>query len=61
MKKSALLYTLALFLGVKTTFAQNQAAATPQSKPIALTGATIHTAAGPVIENGVIVFDKGYH
>ena len=45
MKKSALLYTLALFLGVKTTFAQNQAAATPQSKPIALTGATIHTAA----------------
>ena len=31
MKKSALIYTLALFLGVKTSFAQNQAAAAPQT------------------------------
>jgi imidazolonepropionase-like amidohydrolase len=42
-----------------TIFAQNQAAGSPQTKPIALVGATIHTAAGQVIENGVIVFDKG--
>ena len=42
-----------------TIFAQNQAAASPQIKAIALTGATIHTAAGQVIENGVIVFNKG--
>ena len=48
MKKSALLYTLALFLGVKTSLAQNQAAAAPQTKPIALTGATIHAAQAPV-------------
>ena len=40
-------------------FAQNQAAGSPQTKAIALTGATIHTANGQVIPNGVIVFNKG--
>ncbi|WP_247232122.1 amidohydrolase family protein [Telluribacter sp. SYSU D00476] len=39
--------------------AQNPAPANPQSKPIALTGATIHVGNGQVIENGIIVFDKG--
>jgi len=33
--------------------------APPQSGPIALTGATIHTVANGVIENGTIVFDGG--
>jgi imidazolonepropionase-like amidohydrolase len=31
----------------------------PQSEPIALTGATIHTMAGEVVENGTIVFENG--
>lgn len=31
----------------------------PQKTPIAIVGATIHTAAGDAIENGTIVFDKG--
>jgi imidazolonepropionase-like amidohydrolase len=33
--------------------------APPQSVPIALRGATIHTVTGGVIENGTIVFDRG--
>lgn len=43
------------FLG----FSQNPAPASPQSKPIALVGATIHVGDGKVIQNGTIVFDKG--
>ncbi len=39
--------------------AQNPAAAPPQAKPVALTGATIHPVSGQPIPNGVIVFDKG--
>ena len=35
------------------------AAATPQDHPVALVGARIHTAAGPAIENGTIVFRDG--
>ncbi|ODS83876.1 MAG: amidohydrolase [Cytophagaceae bacterium SCN 52-12] len=38
---------------------QNPAAAPPQTKPVALTGATIHPVSGQPIPNGVIVFDKG--
>ncbi len=44
---------------VQQTHAQNVAPALPQTKPIVLTGATIHTGSGQVIENGVIAFDKG--
>lgn len=39
--------------------AQNPAPARPQSKPIVITGATIHTGNGQVIQNGMIAFDKG--
>ena len=35
------------------------AAATAQATPVALVGARIHTAAGPVIEDGTIVFQGG--
>ena len=35
------------------------APAAPQSTPVALVGARIHTAAGPAIENGTIVFSGG--
>jgi imidazolonepropionase-like amidohydrolase len=33
--------------------------APPQNRPIALVGGTIHPITGPVIEKGVLVFDKG--
>ena len=33
--------------------------AAPQATPVALVGARIHTAAGPAIENGTIVFQDG--
>lgn len=36
-----------------------QVPAPPQSRPIALTGATIHTMTNGVIENGTIVFENG--
>lgn len=59
MKNIKYIYLLVFQLITNTIFAQNQAAASPQIKAIALTGATIHTAAGQVIENGIIVFNKG--
>nr|WP_254412051.1 amidohydrolase family protein [Dyadobacter diqingensis] len=40
-------------------YAQNPAPAKPQTKPIILTGGTIHLGNGQVIENGIISFDKG--
>lgn len=39
--------------------AQPPAVAKPQTKAIALKGATLHLGNGQVIENGVVVFDKG--
>jgi imidazolonepropionase-like amidohydrolase len=39
--------------------ASAQVPAPPQSQPIALTGATIHTVTNGVIENGTIVFEAG--
>ncbi len=41
------------------TIAQRIAPAPAQSAPIVITGGTIHTGTGQVIENGTIVFDKG--
>lgn len=57
LKSSFLLVsgTLLAFAG----YAQNPAPAPPQTKPIVLTGATIHVGNGQVIENGVLAFDKG--
>lgn len=57
MKKqlSLLILLFISFLG----FGQNPAPALPQSKPIALVGATIHIGDGKIIQNGTIVFDKG--
>jgi imidazolonepropionase-like amidohydrolase len=59
MKNIKYIYLLVFQLLTNTIFAQNQAAGSPQTKAIALTGATIHTANGQVIPNGVIVFNKG--
>lgn len=58
MKKHILIagFALTLFYGAH---AQNPAPAAPQTKPIILTGATIHVGNGEVISNGAIAFDKG--
>jgi imidazolonepropionase-like amidohydrolase len=49
-----------LLLGTTLAFAQaNILPAKAQSKPIIITGATIHVGNGQVINNGYITFDKG--
>jgi imidazolonepropionase-like amidohydrolase len=50
---------LQCFVLISGAIAQNPAPAKSQSKPIILTGATIHIGNGQVIENGAIAFDKG--
>ncbi|MFN8348477.1 MAG: amidohydrolase family protein [Spirosomataceae bacterium] len=55
MKKLTIFLSL-ISLGA---WAQNPAPAKPQTKPIALVGATVHVGNGTVIDKGVIVFDKG--
>lgn len=57
MKKIVLTILTVAALG--RAYAQNPPAAKPQAGAIALTGATIHVGTGQVINNGVIVFDKG--
>lgn len=62
MKKKIIYSLVALFLSGQTavtTFAQNEAPGKPQTKPIALIGATIHTGNGAVIDNGTLVFENG--
>jgi hypothetical protein len=56
---SGLLSLAAIFCLNFASYAQNPAPAKPQTKPVILTGATIHLGNGQVIENGVIAFDKG--
>lgn len=46
-------------LGATATQAQVRMTVPPQSEPIALQGATIHTVSSGVIENGTIVFENG--
>lgn len=47
-------------LGITLSYGQaNISPAKPQSKPIVITGATIHVGNGQVINNGYIVFNKG--
>lgn len=42
-----------------TAWASDQIPGAAQQQPIALTGGAVHTVAGPVIENGIVVFDNG--
>ena len=58
MKKYKLIIGLLLGLTAGSQ-AQNPAPAKPQTKPVVLTGATIHIGNGEVIQNGAIAFDKG--
>src|SRR5690554_4645523 len=46
-------------VGATATQAQVRMTVPPQSEPIALQGATIHTVANGVIDNGTIVFENG--
>lgn len=49
-----------MLLATALAFGQaNISPAKPQTKPILITGATIHVGNGQVIENGYIAFDKG--
>ncbi|MEX0342332.1 MAG: amidohydrolase family protein [Erythrobacter sp.] len=54
---SRLLRRAALAAGVALAFASGSASA--QDRAMAFTGATIHTMAGPVIENGTLVIEDG--
>lgn len=57
--RSFKLISLALFIASIVTFASTPVPAKKQEKPIVLIGGTIHTVSGSVIENGMILFDKG--
>src|SRR5690625_5351909 len=48
-----------LLLIARAGYAQAPVPAPLQQQPIALTGATIHTMAGEVIENGTLLFQEG--
>jgi len=50
---------LTLTVAPRAVEAQVRMTVPPQSEPIALTGATIHTVTNGVIENGIIVFENG--
>jgi imidazolonepropionase-like amidohydrolase len=58
MKK---IITLTIYLFTLTTLALGQVPqpASPQTKPIAITGAIAHIGNGSVIQNSIITFDKG--
>lgn len=53
------LYSLFAFLLSASLFAQRPKPAPAQSAPIAITGATLHTATGQVLPSTTLVFDKG--
>src|SRR6195952_5203474 len=59
MKKIFLIFG-GLLLSISLTYGQaNISPAKPQSKPIVITGGTIHVGNGQVVNNGYIAFDKG--
>ncbi|MCU0352309.1 MAG: amidohydrolase family protein [Cytophagales bacterium] len=59
MRKTYLSVIAALAAGLLCTQAQPPVVAKPQAQAIALKGGTVHVGNGQVIENGVVVFDKG--
>lgn len=59
MKKSIFkILSFTVFLS-GLVMAQRPAPAPKQTVPVAITGATIHTGTGSVLQNGTIIFDKG--
>ena len=58
--KKTILSIGGLLLGISLSYGQaNISPAKAQSKPVAITGATIHVGNGTIINNGYITFDKG--
>lgn len=54
-----ILITLSLLCLASLAPAQDEVPGEPQTQPIAITGGTIHTADGEVINNGTVIFSKG--
>jgi len=59
MKTKILITILLIFACIFQVTAQSPVVAPAQKKPVMLTGGTIHTGTGEVIENGVIAFSGG--
>jgi imidazolonepropionase-like amidohydrolase len=59
MKKIKYILLLVAFTAAFNLKAQNPVVAPAQAKPIMLTGGTVHTGTGEVIENGIIAFSSG--
>src|SRR6476646_9317621 len=57
-RNALLLLAASLFLGA-SLHASDTIPAPPQTKPVAIKGATIHPVSGPEIPNGTIVFENG--
>ncbi|HBC76991.1 MAG TPA: amidohydrolase [Bacteroidales bacterium] len=58
--KKKLIYTLLLIAScILNSEAQNPVVAPPQTRPVILTGGTIHTGTGDIIENGLVAFTAG--
>jgi hypothetical protein len=59
MKKYIYIISTALFACLIQVDAQSPVVAPAQKKPVMLTGGTIHTGTGEVIENGTVIFSGG--
>jgi imidazolonepropionase-like amidohydrolase len=59
MKKRILISVIAAALVIFYVTAQNPVVAPAQRKPVMLTGGTIHTGTGEIIENGLVAFTAG--
>jgi imidazolonepropionase-like amidohydrolase len=57
--KCAWKYLFAALLGCFARVEASEIPAKPQDHPIVLVGGTVHTVSGSVIENGMVLFDKG--
>jgi imidazolonepropionase-like amidohydrolase len=59
MKKKILISVLLIIAWIFQAEAQSPVVAPAQKKPVILSGGTIHTGTGEVIENGLIAFNEG--
>ena len=48
-----------VLLSLSSTFAGDEVPGPPQTKPVALINAVVHTLAGPPIEDGTVIFEHG--
>ncbi|MEW5875855.1 MAG: amidohydrolase family protein [Candidatus Zixiibacteriota bacterium] len=58
-KRPFILALAVVVMAANSTSASTQIPAAPQTRPVALTGATIHPVSGPDIPNGTVVFAEG--